>query len=77
MKQISISIAAIGFFALSIVGWFSGVGELLCGLRALAGAVAIYVMCVFVGGTVIQFLTESSAKTEKNEINDGKAQQRP
>ena len=73
MKRTSISIAAIGFFALAIVGWFSGVGPMLCGLRALAGAAAIYVMCIFVGGTVIRFLAESSAETEKNEISDGEA----
>ncbi len=76
MKRVSISIATIGFFALAIIGWFSGVGPLLCGLRALGGAAAIYVMCIFVGGTVIRFLTESSAETEKDEISDGKAQQK-
>ena len=74
MKQIGISIATIVFFALAIVGWASGVAPLLCGLRALAGAVAIYVMSIFVDRIVIRILAEPSSGTGNDEISDGKEQ---
>ena len=76
MKRVWISIATIVFFGLAIVGWLSGVPPLLCGLRALAGAAAIYVMSIFVGRCVIRILAESSGGIKKDEISDGKEQRK-
>ena len=43
VRSIAGSIAVIFFFALSIVGWISGLPPFTCGRRALAGAVLAYI----------------------------------
>lgn len=43
VRSTAVSIAVIFFFALSIVGWISGLPPSTCGKRALAGAVLAYI----------------------------------
>ncbi len=77
MRRLSTSIASIGFFGLAIVGWFSGVPLLLCGLRAVAGAAVIYVLTNFVGNMAFRIIVQAAVRPEpeKDETSDGKDQQ--
>ena len=42
-RSIAINIAVICFFALSIIGWLSGLSSFICCKRALIGAVIAYI----------------------------------
>ena len=42
-RSIAINIAVICFFALSIIGWLSGLSTFVCCKRALIGAVITYI----------------------------------
>ena len=51
MRYLAIMTAVIGFFVLAFVGWFNEVDVFICGMRALGGAVALYLV-VGLGGTI-------------------------
>jgi hypothetical protein len=79
VRRIATTIATIGFFVLAIVGMATGVPPLVCGVRAVVGAVALFVI-VMVGGrlalTVVAdaFVTRISqaqnARKESDEPRD-------
>ena len=59
MRRYATIIAVAGFFVLAAVGHFSGVGPLVCGLRALAGAVVLYVMTRIVAKVVLGIFVDA------------------
>lgn len=59
MRRYAISISVIGFFVLAAIGCACDVPLLTCSLRALAGAVALYVMTKIVGRLILNILVET------------------
>ncbi len=43
MRYIAVRTAVMGFFVLAVVGWLSDVPIFHCGMRALGGALIVYV----------------------------------
>ncbi len=62
MRRYSVSIAVVGFFILAGVGYGCGVPLLVCGLRALAGGVALFVMAHVAGRIVIGILADAMVR---------------
>ena len=60
MRHMAAMTAVIGFFVLAFVGWFNGVGVFICGMRALGGAVVLYLI-VGVGGTIVTRIIADAA----------------
>lgn len=56
MNRLAVTISALSFFALALVGYLSGVPIFVCGLRALGGSAVLYVLMRIVGGLAIQIL---------------------
>ena len=71
MRKLAISVATIGFFVLAFVGWFSGVPAFVCGLRALAGAAALYVLINLAGSAVIRIIVDAAIKARQRDPNTG------
>jgi len=74
MRQLSTMSAIIGFFALAFVGWFSNVPVFICGLRALGGAVALYVVTGLAGTIAIRIIAEAAVKAQIDREHGGKGQ---
>ena len=65
MRYYAARIAAIAFFAVAAVGWVSGLEPLECGLRALQGAAALFVMALVAGKIVIRILADAAVRQDK------------
>ena len=63
--------AAIGFFGLAFVGFFSGVPVLVCSLRALLGAAALYVLVNLAGTAAIRILLDAAFKAKSDRPDAG------
>ncbi len=64
MRQLAAMVAVVGFFALAFVGWFNGVPVFICGVRALGGAVALYLV-IGLGGTVaIRIIADAAVSAQ-------------
>jgi hypothetical protein len=64
MRQLASMTAVIGFFALAFVGWFSDVPVFTCGMRALGGAVAIYLVMGVAGTIVVRIVAEAAVQAQ-------------
>jgi hypothetical protein len=69
MKRIASGIAIIGFFVLAFVGWISDVPVFVSGIRALAGAAAIYVLVNLAGSAAIRILIGAALKAHAAKAN--------
>lgn len=56
MRRAAMIAAAMGFFGMAVVGWLHNVPPLTCGLRALIGAAAIYVLVTLVVRVVVNIV---------------------
>ena len=65
MKRIAAIFAILGFFLLAIVGWSKGVPVHICGLRALAGAGALYLVMSFAGVAVIRIIVDAVVEANR------------
>ncbi len=74
MRRISATIAIMGFFTLAGFGMVRGVGPLQCGIRAIIGAGAIYVMVSLAGHVVIRIIADAAARAiaQKNQTSGEK-----
>ena len=63
MRRYAITVAVAGFFMLATVGCCCGVELLTCAMRALAGAVALYVMTRIAAGIVIGILADTMVRS--------------
>lgn len=73
MRRISLSIAVAAFFIMAIVGWLSGVEPFTCGLRALVGAVVLYVLAKMGGRIVLRMMADaimSGSSRDRGSRND-------
>ena len=65
LKKIAKLIAIIGFFVLAGVGSASGVPSFVCAMRALVGAVILFVSARIVGGIVQGWVLDPLAQKKK------------
>ena len=73
VRRISLSIAVAAFFIMAIVGCLSGVEPFTCALRALAGAVVLYVLAKMAGRIVLRMMADaimSGSSRDKGSRND-------
>ncbi len=64
MRQITITMTAIAFFALAFVGWCSDVPVFVCGMRAMAGAGIMYIVISLAGTAAIRIIVDAAVKTD-------------
>jgi len=62
MRQLTVTAATIGFFALAFVGWLSGVPVWICAARAAAGAAGLYVLLRLAGGAAVKIIADAAAR---------------
>ena len=67
MRRYSISIAVVGFFILAGVGYGCDVPLLTCGLRALGGGVALFIMAQVAGKIVIDIVADAMVRSKHKE----------
>ncbi len=67
MRRYAVMVAVAGFFLLAAVGWLCDVPLHVCGLRALAGAVALYVMASFVGKVLLRVVVDAIVRNGQTE----------
>lgn len=73
MKRLSVTVAAMAFFLLAGVGWACGQGPLICAVRAVIGAFALYVITRLACGLAVNILVDaavrdlSRARTQKDQ----------
>jgi hypothetical protein len=69
MRPTAFKFAAVGFFALAIIGMAHGVSPFTCALRALAGAAVIFVLVLVVGrvmlNVIVDGMLESMSRRKK------------
>ena len=77
MKQLAIKTAVVSFFVLAAIGWLSGLSNFDCSLRALTGAIAVYVVMIVAGrllvGVMVQTIVSNSGKDEAKDKTGGSA----
>ena len=73
MKQLAATFAIVCFFVLAFVGWAKDVPVFICGMRAAAGAIVMYVLIKLAGETAIKIIVstvtgpdDSQNKTREN-----------
>lgn len=74
----STSIAVAGFFVLAGVGCLSGVDPLTCGIRAVIGAAAMYVLAKMAGRIVLKIMVDAvirGAKPDEGFTDDARERQ--
>ena len=64
MRQLAAMAAVVGFFALAFVGWFNDVPVFICGMRALGGAVALYLVTGLAGTVVVRIIAEAAVQAK-------------
>ena len=74
MKRLAIAAAMVGFFSMAFAGWISDVPVFVCGLRATAGAVAMYILIRLAGTLVIRIIASIAVKVNADEDAVGKEQ---
>ena len=75
VKSIAVSIAVICFFAVAVIGWFSGLSPFICCKRALVGAAAAYIAGTWavkaINAILINAMISSRMKQQKEQDNAG------
>jgi hypothetical protein len=69
MRRYAITAAALGFFAMALVGWCSGRSPSCCALRAGVGAVALYVMVSLAGRMVVSIIVDAVIRGRAARMN--------
>ena len=72
MRQLAVTAAVIGFFALAFVGWFNDVPVFICGARALGGAVALYLVTGLAGTIAVRIIADAAVQAQVNNARSGK-----
>lgn len=79
MNKMAVRVAVIGFFVLAGVGWVAGLSPLDCGIKAVLGAVALYILTttaerMVVGVMVRTIISANAERGDKGEdISGGSA----
>ena len=59
MRQLAFIVAAMGFFGLAIVGWISSQPVFTCAVRALIGAVVLFVVVTLAGRVALNIVADA------------------
>ena len=59
MRRYAITVSVAGFFVLASVGWCCRVPPQVCAMRALVGAVALYLMTHVAGKAVLNIVVDA------------------
>ena len=68
MKQFTVTTAIIAFFALALLGWFSGLSMFQCGMRAVAGSVVIYLLAELAVRLVINVMVDTIVAEKSRQL---------
>jgi hypothetical protein len=71
MRRVAATIALIGLFVLAFVGWYNGVSPETCALKALIGAVILYVVVKIVGEWVASMVADAYVDSASGQNNEG------
>lgn len=71
VRSIAVSISVLGFFALSFIGWLSGLSPYVCCKRAIAGAVIVYIVGTVAVKAVNAVLIDAMIESSQEKINRG------
>ena len=74
MRQLAAIAAVIGFFALAFVGWFNDVPVFICGMRAMGGAVALYLVIGLAGTVAIRIIADAAVQAQIDRAQSGKGE---
>ena len=64
MRHVATMTAVVGFFVLAFVGWFNDVDVFICGMRALGGAVVLYVVVGVAGTIAIRIIADAAVQAQ-------------
>jgi hypothetical protein len=64
MRHFATMTAVIGFFVLAFVGWFNEVDVFICGMRALGGAVALYLVVGLAGTIIVRIIADAAVQSQ-------------
>lgn len=64
MRGFAITIAVLGFFAMSAVGLECGVPVFPCAMRALAGAAGLYILAKLAGKVVLNIVVDAVVRDQ-------------
>jgi len=72
MRRLAITSATLTFFALAIVGWFSGNSMFVCAVRAFLGAVVMYVVVKVAAKVALSIAVDAIIKSApgRNAVKD-------
>ena len=74
VRSIAVKIAVISFFALSLIGWISGLSPFTCCKRALAGAFITYIVAALavkaINAVLISAIITKQVNQRKETNND-------
>lgn len=74
VRSIAVKIAVISFFALSLIGWISGLSPFTCCKRALAGALITYIVAALavkaINAVLISAIITKQVNQQKETDND-------
>ena len=69
VRSISISIAVLFFFIISLIGWTAGQTPFICCKRALLGAVIAYVTSTFAAKVINRVCIDAMVQARMNQQN--------
>ncbi len=58
MKRIAVTLSVMVFFAIAIVGWACGLSPYACSVKAVVGAIMIYVVARLAGRFVVRIVAD-------------------
>ena len=71
MRRLAVTVSAIGFFAMAIVGWASDLPPFVCAYRSLIGAAALYVTTTIACRLAIAIMVHAVVKNTSAEKKPG------
>lgn len=69
-RYIAVSIAVVGFFILSFVGWFSDLSPCVCCKRAVVGAAVAYIAASLIVKAINAILVSAMIASQSNRTPD-------
>jgi hypothetical protein len=67
VRSIAVSIAVICFFAVSLIGWISGLTPFICCKRALIGAIVAYAAAALAAKAINAILVNAMIRSQMNQ----------
>jgi len=64
--------AVIGFFVLAFVGWLNNVNVFMCGMRALGGALVLYLVVGVAGTITVRIIADAAVQAQIKQTGAGK-----